>query len=106
MSESFIRLPSDGSGKRLRTNERTIGGNVVHEEFIQIASFTIKIAYDANLNPEYIGEADPGTAVTSAGWRIKKITYDSNQNPTDVKWADGDTKFDNIWNDRATYTYS
>ena len=37
MPESFIQLPADSTGKKLRTFERTVGGNVVHEQFTQIA---------------------------------------------------------------------
>jgi hypothetical protein len=69
-------------------------------------NYTLAIEYDASNNPVYVGEAGPGTAKAANGWRIKKITYDGSNNPTDVQWADGDTRFDNIWDDRATYTYS
>lgn len=65
---------------------------------------TIKIDYDGS-NPIYVGEADPGTATSSAGWRIKKLTY-SGSNVTDVQWADGDLAEDNVWDDRAALSYS
>lgn len=66
---------------------------------------TVKIAYDANKNPEYVGEANPGTATSATGWRIKKITYNSDKNPTDVQWADSDMNFNNVWDDRENYVY-
>lgn len=37
MAESYIQLPTDSTGKKLRTFERTIGGNLVHEQYTQIA---------------------------------------------------------------------
>lgn len=48
----------------------------------------------------YVGEAQPGTAGSAAAWRIKKIEE------TSVKWADGDTLFNNVWDNRVSLTYS
>lgn len=69
---------------------------------------TIKeIAYDANLNAEYIGEASPGAATSSAVWRIKKLTYDADENITKIQWANKEsTQFTQVWDDRASLTYS
>ena len=52
----------------------------------------------------YIGEADAGSARSAAVWRIRRVT-ESGQD-VDIEWADGNTDFDNIWDDRTTYTYS
>ena len=57
-------------------------------------------------SPEYVGEANPNTATSAVGWRIKKITYDSNGNPTEVNWASGNANRDKIWDSRTTYAYS
>ena len=68
-----------------------------------------RIAYVSGTSqPEYIGLAKPGTATSSAGWQIKKIAY-SGTDTVSILFADGDTKFDNIWDNRATpgvYVYS
>ena len=64
-------------------------------------NFTIKIEYDGYNNPIYIGKAVLGTAVTDALWQIQKLTY-SGTNPTDIQWAGGEDRFENIWNDRAS----
>lgn len=72
---------------------------------IIVTEYTMAIAYDASDNPEYVGEAPPGTATSTAKWRIKKITW-SGSLATNVEWADGDTKFDNIWDDRPSLSYS
>jgi len=66
----------------------------------------VRIENDSSGNPEYVGEANPNRDTNTTGWRIKKITYDSDGNPTEVNWADGNSNFDNIWDNRATYTYS
>ena len=64
-----------------------------------------RIAYTAGGLTEYVGEAAPGTATSAAGWRIKKLTY-SGSSVTQIDYADGNANFDNIWDNRATYTYS
>ena len=68
--------------------------------------YTTAIAYDASNNPIYVGEALEGTAKSAASWRIKKLTWDANGNCTDLQWADGNDNFDNIWDNRTTYSYS
>lgn len=51
----------------------------------------------------YIGEAPVGSATSAAVWRIKKVDETSG---TIVTWADGNSQFDNIWDNRASLTYS
>lgn len=60
---------------------------------------------NANNQPIYIGEAEPGTLKSESGWRIRKMTY-SGYSMTDIQWANGDAKFDKTWDDRASYSYS
>jgi hypothetical protein len=52
----------------------------------------------------YVGEADGGSLDSDAVWRIKKITVSGAV--TKVEWANGIAKYENIWDNRATYTYS
>lgn len=52
----------------------------------------------------YIGKAAVGSSAASAVWQIKKL--DSNTLALDKTWADGDDNFDNIWNNRASLSYS
>lgn len=56
--------------------------------------------------PVYIGHAAPGTATSAALWRIQKLSYDASNRLTTIEWADGNGEFDNIWDDRATLSYS
>ena len=67
--------------------------------------FITALDYDANNNLIYQGTAYPSITKASAGWRIKKFTYTSG-NLTDIQFADGNDNYDNVWNDRAIYTYS
>lgn len=51
----------------------------------------------------YIGEAEPGTVTSADAWSIKKLdttTY------TIITWADGNANYDNVWDNRASLTYS
>ena len=52
----------------------------------------------------YVGKAIPGTATSAALWRIQEITVVGDE--TIILWADGNTDFDNIWNNRAALSYS
>lgn len=55
----------------------------------------------------YIGEALPGTATSSATWRIKRInTNAGTDNDIEIKYADGDSDFNNIWDDHLSLAYS
>lgn len=64
-----------------------------------------RLAYEAQGLQEYIGEAEPGSATSAAVWRIRKLVYSGTQ-LTEILWADGNTKFDNIWDNRASLSYS
>lgn len=57
----------------------------------------------SNPSAVYIGYASPGTAKSSASWRIKKVS-DSGTSVS-VEWAGGTANFVNIWDNRASYTY-
>ena len=52
-------------------------------------------------------EAEPGTATSAALWRIRRLDID-NTSKGDVAttWADGNSDFDNVWDDRAILSYS
>lgn len=51
----------------------------------------------------YIGKAATGSATSSGVWQIQKIDESSG---TVITWADGDANFNNVWDDRASLTYS
>lgn len=62
------------------------------------SAFTVRL--DEVGDVIYVGEAQPGTGPSEPLWRIKKV------DSTSVEWADGDTLFNNVWDDRADLTYS
>jgi hypothetical protein len=59
---------------------------------------------DVGSDIAYLGEAIVGTSSASALWRIRKL--DSSNLDLVVTWADGDSDFNNIWDDRISLTYS
>lgn len=69
-------------------------------------TFIQRIAYDGNDNPEYLGQALPGTTSAAQGWSIRKISYDVNLNPVAILFAEGSIDFDKVWDDRASYSFS
>lgn len=65
---------------------------------------------EASSTVTYIGWAKVGSDTTAGKadniWKIRKIdTTDSNDQKVST-WADGNTSYDNVWNDRTTLTYS
>lgn len=53
----------------------------------------------------YKGEATVGTLDSEPLWRIQKMVTAVDDDVT-ITWADGNAEFDNIWNNRASLTYS
>ncbi len=60
--------------------------------------------YDIGTSFIYVGEAAPGVAESSAGWRIKRVTLVSGT-PTDTKYAAAGA-MTAVWNNRASETYT
>lgn len=58
---------------------------------------------DAGSGVTYVGSAAAGAGVGDAVWQIKKIV-ELNGDIT-ITWADGDSLYDNVWNNRASLTY-
>ena len=56
-------------------------------------------------NYKYIGEATPGTATSSALWRIKRVEFLAGDD-IEIKWANGTSTEDRVWTNRASETYS
>jgi hypothetical protein len=59
---------------------------------------------DAGSGVTYVGNAAAGSLTSAAVWQIKKIV-ELNGDIT-ITWADANAQFDNIWDNRASLTYS
>ena len=64
---------------------------------------SLAIQLDAVGSTTYIGEASPGSITSSAIWRIKRIIETGSD--SEITWADGNSDFDNIWDNRLSLTY-
>ena len=53
----------------------------------------------------YRGSAVPGTAEAAASWRCEEITIATDGDVT-ILFADGDDLFNNVWDNRASLSYS
>ena len=65
-----------------------------------------KIDDTTTANVVYIGKAElTGAAISTSGavWQIKKL--DTSSIALDKKWADGDSSYNNVWDNRASLTY-
>ncbi len=62
--------------------------------------FTLRLETVGDI--DYIGEANIGTATSAASWRIKRIDSSSGMV---LEWASTGA-FDQVWDDRATLSYS
>lgn len=52
----------------------------------------------------YFGYAPIGSSGASAVWRIKRLSTSGGVDT--VTWADGNTNYDNVWDNRAILSYS
>lgn len=72
---------------------------------IETRSQAMKIIIDeVSTSITYVGEAATGSSTSGALWRVKRIT--TSGVITTIEWADGNGNFDNIWNNRASLSYS
>jgi hypothetical protein len=62
--------------------------------------FTIRLATVGDI--DYVGEASIGTATSASSWRIKRI---DNTTGVIIQWA-GTGVFDQVWDNRASLSYS
>ncbi len=58
---------------------------------------------DTVANTVYIGNAPIGSGSSGAVWQIKRLDTSSG---VITMWADGDSQFNNIWDNRASLSYS
>jgi hypothetical protein len=65
----------------------------------------LAMSRDGSGNTEYIGKAKMGASKAAALWQIQKLIY-TGTDLDDILWADGDTNFDNVWDNRAGLSYS
>jgi hypothetical protein len=82
----------------------TVRVSVVDDLSGATSSDLATIVDDASSTVTYVGTALIGSATSSAVWKIKKLTESGSL--LIITWADGNSSADNVWDDRASLTYS
>lgn len=105
---AFATDKVDVSGSTLAANSGVDIGDVTINNSVTspVNALDIPLATridEASGTVTYIGSAQPGSAASAASWQIKKIDSSSG---TIITFADGDGLFNNVWNDRASLSYS
>lgn len=63
------------------------------------------LRYDGDSSTtQYVGEAAIGAGTDVACWRIFRLVYTGGS--ITLTWADGNDEFDNVWDNRASLSYS
>lgn len=66
--------------------------------------YETRIAEDSgNINISYVGKSATGSLTSSATWQVQRIDETTG---LVIEWADGDSEFDNIWDNRESLSYS
>lgn len=69
---------------------------------VETSSTPYTIRMDDGATYLYIGKAAIGSSTASAVWQVQRIT----QADTTIIWADGNSNFDNIWDNFASLSFS
>ena len=94
----------------MATETTVVGGNnrqlfINSDGSITIRDTPFKTIVDKTNSPtEYFGSANPGTSTSAAFWKIMRKTVSGDVETYD--FADGNANFDNVWDDRASLSYS
>lgn len=100
------------SGQNTATNKTdgyAITGSTVGEKrgldmsIIDCKQEAKRVDDTSTINVTYFGYAEVGSVTSSAVWRIKKVDETSGLVET---FADGNSNFDNVWDNRVSLTYS
>lgn len=75
-------------------------GTVIQGAYVSSPPLTLRL--DDGATYLYIGKAVIASATSAAVWQVQRIT----QADTTILWADGDASFNNVWDDRASLSYS
>lgn len=71
-----------------------------------VGEYTLLLDDVTTTSVTYVGKATIGTATSSALWQIKKLDESSTPVTLSVKWAGGGASFNQVWDNRASLSYS
>ena len=79
-----------------------VGNTETGEGYQRVQKTNESIRVDDTGTYVYVGYAETGTAESVASWKIFRVTT---TNPVAIMYADGDSFYNNIWDNRASLTY-
>jgi hypothetical protein len=88
----------------LKKSGLDIGATPKKDYAVQTASVELATKLDTVSNITYVGKAPVGTSSSEAVWQIKKI--EETGEDLSITFADGDSSFNNVWDNRLSLTYS
>jgi hypothetical protein len=68
-----------------------------------VATYTTRLD-EPSATITYVGKAVAGTSAGAASWQISRLTVSGTE--LIMEYADGDMLYNNIWNNRASLSYS
>lgn len=80
-------------------------GAITSTPVVIVESQVYAIQLDESGTTTYIGKATVGSLTSLPMWQIQKLD-ESGSPELIITWADGDSNFDNIWDNRAALSYS
>lgn len=105
--DAGCHIPAIGNSSLQTVNTAIISVLCQMRGFLETQASPLEnIIYTDETNPllVYVGEAVPGSLPAAPVWKLKVVDTVT-ANITKVLFAESETTFDKIWNDRATYTY-
>lgn len=82
-----------------------VGGSEAGAAYKRVNDAPKSVVVDeADANTTYIGESYEGAVKSQAVWQIKKISVSGAI--TQILYADGNSRYDNVWDDRLSLSYS
>lgn len=83
----------------------TSGGRLMVDAEMSVGSGDYARRLDwFSANVMFTGWAEAGSLESAAAWKIRRRTFSGDDFADE--WADGDTDYDNVWNDRTSLSYS
>jgi len=67
---------------------------------------SVRLDYDSDGLLIFRGRAASGRLSSEAKWQIQQFSYDSSSLLISILWANGSGKFNQIWDNRASLSYS
>lgn len=90
---------------RIGDGTTLVGVTATNELKVASTSVTYTTRVDeASATTTYIGKAVVGSSEASSAWQIQRITVSGTVST--FTYADGDENFNNVWNNRASLSYS